>query len=75
MTRIGDICMVLEDINDALKHHREPNTSLKVDADGLELLLSGDPYFIGQKDRSEDMVPSIDHWADRQRGHNAVEVL
>ncbi|QRV80198.1 hypothetical protein RhiJN_08213 [Ceratobasidium sp. AG-Ba] len=75
MTRIGDICMVLEDIDDALEHFFKPETSPSVDADGLKSLLSGDSYFIGQTDRSEDMIPSITLWADRQRGDDATKLF
>ncbi|KAG8727267.1 hypothetical protein FRC10_006273, partial [Ceratobasidium sp. 414] len=75
MTRISDICMVLEDIDDALKRHLEAGTSSGVDTEGVESLLSGDPYFIGQTDRSEDMIPSIALWADRQHCDDAVKLF
>ncbi|KAG8733494.1 hypothetical protein FRC10_012322, partial [Ceratobasidium sp. 414] len=74
MTRISDICMVLEDIDNALKQHFEPNTSSETDTEGIESLLSGDPYFIGQKDRSEDVIPSIVLWSDQQRCDDAVKL-
>ncbi|KAG9091927.1 hypothetical protein FRC06_000322 [Ceratobasidium sp. 370] len=75
MTRVSDICMVLEDIDNALKWHIEPDTSSRTDTEGMESLLSGDPYFIGQTDRSEDMIPSITLWADRQRCDDAVKLF
>ncbi|KAG8713124.1 hypothetical protein FRC09_019071 [Ceratobasidium sp. 395] len=50
MTRISDICMVLEDIDTELKQLAEPaDTVSKGNAD-LESLFSGDPYSIGQRD-------------------------
>ncbi|KAG9082741.1 hypothetical protein FS749_006609 [Ceratobasidium sp. UAMH 11750] len=75
MTRISDICMVLEDIDNALKRHSESNASSEADTEGLESLLSGDPYFIGQTDRSEDMIPNIMLWVDRQRCDDAVKLF
>ncbi|KAF8761469.1 hypothetical protein RHS01_00035 [Rhizoctonia solani] len=33
-----------------------------LDPEGLELLLNGSPYTIGQTERSEDLIPSITRW-------------
>jgi hypothetical protein len=74
MTRNGDICSVLEDIDNALKKRSEPADSPEVNAESSQSLLEGDPYFIGAKDRSEDMLPSISLWVDNQRGDNAIKV-
>ncbi|QRV90230.1 hypothetical protein RhiJN_18248 [Ceratobasidium sp. AG-Ba] len=74
MTRISDICMVLEDMDDEITRLFESDPSSKIDTDSLESLMSGDPYHIGQRERSEDMIPSIIQWADRQRGDDAVKL-
>jgi hypothetical protein len=74
MTWIGDICSALEDIDDALKKRSEPADSPEVNAESSQSLLGGDPYFIGAKDRSEDMLPSISLWVDNQRGNDAIKV-
>ncbi|KAG9097540.1 hypothetical protein FRC06_007448 [Ceratobasidium sp. 370] len=75
MTRISDICMVLEDIDNALRQHLKSNDSAGVNTEGIETLLSGDPYFIGQTDCSEDMILSIALWADCQQCDDAVKLF
>jgi hypothetical protein len=74
MTRIGDISAVLEDIDEALKRHLEPTTSSEVDTEAIESILGGQPYFIGLKDRSEDLIPSVMLWVEGHRQDEAVKV-
>jgi hypothetical protein len=74
MTRVGDICTVLQDIDDALTGKFERTTSPNVDPLSAQSLLDGDAYFIGRKDRSEDMIPSIPLWVNKQRQDDAVKV-
>jgi hypothetical protein len=74
MTRVGDICTVLQDMDDELNAHIKYNTSPEGDVAASQSILDGDPYFIGVKDRSEDMVPSIALWANKQQHDDAIKV-
>lgn len=74
MTRVGDICTVLQDMDDELKGHVNHTMSSEVDAASSQSLLDGDPYFIGRKDRSEDMIPSIAMWVRNQEQDDALKV-
>jgi hypothetical protein len=76
MTRIGSICEVLGEIDEELKQREEKIAGLftPVEAEAIESLEDGLGYTIGLKDRSEDMIPSIGRWVDKQRHDDAVKV-
>jgi hypothetical protein len=74
MTRVGDICTVLQDMDDELKEHDKHLTSPEIDPAPSQSLLDGDAYFIGLKDRSEDMIPSIALWVHKQKDDDAIKV-
>ncbi|KAG9087929.1 hypothetical protein FRC06_002302 [Ceratobasidium sp. 370] len=71
MTEIDDIMVALQDIN------KELNEAFKahppVNSEAIESLVRGRPYFIGQAERSEDMIPNISMWVANQAPDSAVK--
>lgn len=74
MTRISDICAVLEDMDQALDRLLQQSSPQQIDEEAVESILDGSPYSIGRKDRSEDMIPGIARWVDAQREDDAIKV-
>ncbi|KAF8760115.1 hypothetical protein RHS01_02138 [Rhizoctonia solani] len=53
----------------------DPNwrSTLPLDPEGLQSLLDGSPYTIGQTERSADLIPSITRWIYEQRHDDAMK--
>ncbi|CAE6497959.1 unnamed protein product [Rhizoctonia solani] len=47
--------------------------SLPLDPEGVQLLLNGLPYTIGQTERSEDLIASITQWVHGQQHDDAMK--
>ena len=70
MTRVDDITSVLREMEGALAALHEASTSrLTVDEDAIDSLLNGQPFSIGLKDRSEDLIPNVSLWVS-QHSHD-----
>ncbi|KAG8733626.1 hypothetical protein FRC10_012231 [Ceratobasidium sp. 414] len=71
MTEIDNIMAALQDID------KELQVSLVgqpvVDTGAIDSLVSGEPYFIGQKERSEDLILNISIWIAKQSHDSAVK--
>ncbi|CAE6463349.1 unnamed protein product [Rhizoctonia solani] len=80
MTRIGDVASVLKRMDLELEQ-REAQLqlqnsdceSLPLDPEGVQSLLDGLPYTIGQTERSEDLIASITRWVHEQRHDDAMK--
>lgn len=72
MTDINDIMTTLQDIDQELK--LQLDGSPPIDSGMLDSLLDGQPYYIGLKDRSEDMIPNISAWIKSLNGSEAFKV-
>ncbi|GAB1524474.1 hypothetical protein RhiTH_007628 [Rhizoctonia solani] len=70
MTRIDDITSVLREMEGALTALQKASTNQPpIDEGAMDSLLDGEPYFIGLKDRSEDMIPNVSLWVS-QNSHD-----
>ncbi|KAG8739756.1 hypothetical protein FRC12_016207 [Ceratobasidium sp. 428] len=72
MTQIGDIMTKLQDIDKELKESLKASLP-RIDTAAIDSLIEGRPYHIGQKDRTEDLIPSISAWVANQAGDSAVK--
>ncbi|KAF8761932.1 hypothetical protein RHS01_01257 [Rhizoctonia solani] len=77
MTQIGDVSSALKRMELELEQREEQLRSQigdsappSLDPEGLESLLNGSPYTIGQTERSEDLIPSITRWVREQTRHD-----
>ncbi|KAG9089439.1 hypothetical protein FRC06_001548, partial [Ceratobasidium sp. 370] len=78
MTENGEICEVLRDMDDELaKQESQPRSSSStngvIHSEATESLLAGSGYSIGQKDCSEDAIPSLSTWVFEQKGDDAIK--
>ncbi|CCO34564.1 hypothetical protein BN14_08666 [Rhizoctonia solani AG-1 IB] len=80
MTRIGDVSSVLKRMDLELEQREVQLRSqighsapLPLDPEGLQSLLNGSPYTIGQSERSADLIPSITRWVYEQRRDDAMK--
>ncbi|KAF8666958.1 hypothetical protein RHS04_09358 [Rhizoctonia solani] len=80
MTQIGDVSSALKRMELELEQRAEQLRSQIGDSappslnpEGLELLLNGSPYTIGQTKRSEDLIPSITRWVREQQHNDAMK--
>ncbi|GAB1527748.1 hypothetical protein RhiTH_010936 [Rhizoctonia solani] len=70
MTRIDDITSVLREMEGALTALQKASTNQPpIDEGAMDSLLNGEPYFIGLKDCSKDMIPNVSLWV-LQNSHN-----
>jgi hypothetical protein len=79
MTQNGNICEVLRDMDDELADREKQlrsssSTHLAVHSEATESLLAGSGYSIGQKNRSEDAIPSLSTWVFEQKQDDAIKV-
>ncbi|KAF8754162.1 hypothetical protein RHS01_06490 [Rhizoctonia solani] len=80
MTQIGDVSSALKRMELELEQREEQLRSQigdsappSLDPEGLESLLNGSPYTIGQTERSEDLIPSITRWVREQQHDDAMK--
>ncbi|KAG9093781.1 hypothetical protein FRC06_011376 [Ceratobasidium sp. 370] len=78
MTKNSDICEVLHDMDNELAEREDQLrssslTSMVVHSEATESLLAGSGYSIGQKDRSEDAIPSLSTWISEQKADDAIK--
>ncbi|CAE6402750.1 unnamed protein product [Rhizoctonia solani] len=80
MTRIGDVSSALKRMDLELEQREAQLQSqigdlatLPLDPEGLQSLLDGSPYTIGQTERSADLIPSITRWIYEQRHDDAMK--
>ncbi|GAB1522320.1 hypothetical protein RhiTH_005434 [Rhizoctonia solani] len=80
MTRIGDVSSALKRMDLELEQQEAQLQSqigdlatLPLDPEGLQSLLDGSPYTIGQTERSADLIPSITRWIYEQRHDDAMK--
>ncbi|KAG9100818.1 hypothetical protein FRC06_003664 [Ceratobasidium sp. 370] len=71
MTEIDDIMAALLDIDKELQESFKALPA--IDSGAIDSLVGGQPYFIGQKERSEDMIPNIPTWIAGKSDDNAVK--
>lgn len=76
MTRVGDVKDALKRMDNEIERIQAEINSAnthndKVDHDSI---LNGEPYSIGQTDRSEDAIPNVASWVDVQRQDDAMKV-
>ncbi|KAG9088290.1 hypothetical protein FS749_002267 [Ceratobasidium sp. UAMH 11750] len=69
MTEIGDIMAALQDIDKGLQASFEGLPV--IDSGAIDSLVSGQPYFVGQKELLEDSIPNIPMWIAKQ-SHDIV---
>ncbi|KAG8729145.1 hypothetical protein FRC10_004212 [Ceratobasidium sp. 414] len=74
MTRIGDIIAILEDMDKELQEFGNEGNQVSLNSDeAVNSLVGGSPYFIGLRDRSEDMIPNIALWVTSQPCEDAIK--
>ncbi|KAF8673118.1 hypothetical protein RHS04_07673 [Rhizoctonia solani] len=80
MTQIGDVSSALKRMDLELEQQEAQLQSqigdlamLPLDPKGLQSLLDGSPYTIGQTKRSADLIPSITRWIYEQQHNNAMK--
>ncbi|KAF8748110.1 hypothetical protein RHS01_11061 [Rhizoctonia solani] len=80
MTQIGDVSSALKRMDLELEQREAQLQSqigdlatLPLDPEGLQSLLDGSPYTIGQTERSADLIPSITRWIYEQRHDDAMK--
>lgn len=76
MTRVGDICTVLQDMDNELQqlYRQLEKSSPEIDPQAIESIIDGSAYLIGLKDRSEDAIPSIPGWVEKRQTDDAIKV-
>ncbi|KAG8729295.1 hypothetical protein FRC10_004102 [Ceratobasidium sp. 414] len=73
MTEIDDIMTMLQDIEKELNESLEAQPAINSGA--INSLVFGQPYHIGQKERSEDLIPNISLWIANQAHDRAFKVV
>ncbi|KAG8700007.1 hypothetical protein FRC08_004982 [Ceratobasidium sp. 394] len=74
MTRISDIITIMEGIDKELQEFRNEGDQVSFNPnEAVDSLLGGLPYFIGLKDRSEDLIPNLASWVTSQPHEQAVK--
>ncbi|KAG9089394.1 hypothetical protein FRC06_001569 [Ceratobasidium sp. 370] len=74
MTRINDIITIMEDMDKELQEFRNEGNQVSFNpAEAVNSLVGGSPYFIGLRDRSEDVIPNIASWVTSQPHEDAVK--
>ncbi|KAG8733926.1 hypothetical protein FRC10_012061 [Ceratobasidium sp. 414] len=72
MTEIDDIMATLQEIDKELRESlKAPGPP--VDVAAIDLITESQPYYIGQKERSEDMIPNISMWIANQANDSTVK--
>ncbi|KAG9089568.1 hypothetical protein FRC06_001484 [Ceratobasidium sp. 370] len=75
MTEIDDIMAALQDINKELEQWQKAQTLVPpIDSVAIDSLTNGSPYFIGLKERSEDLIPNILMWIASQAQDHAIKL-
>ncbi|KAG8700404.1 hypothetical protein FRC08_004728 [Ceratobasidium sp. 394] len=72
MTEIDDIMATLQTIDKELRESLKP-PGPPVDIAAIDSITECQPYYIGQKERSEDMIPNISMWVANQAKDSAVK--
>ncbi|KAG9104782.1 hypothetical protein FRC07_009737 [Ceratobasidium sp. 392] len=73
MTGINDIMTSLQDIDKELKESfKRPDP--RTNAAAIDSLTEGQSYYIGQKDRPEDLIPNIRTWLSSQAQDSAIKL-
>ncbi|KAG9119749.1 hypothetical protein FRC07_005073 [Ceratobasidium sp. 392] len=73
MTEINDIMTSLQEIDKELKESlKRPDP--RTNAAAIDSLTEGRSYYIGQKDRSEDLIPNVQTWLSSQAQDSAVKL-
>ncbi|KAG9093640.1 hypothetical protein FRC06_011425 [Ceratobasidium sp. 370] len=74
MTEIDDIMAALQDIDKELEQWQKAQALVPpIDSVAINLLTNGSPYFIGLKERSEDLIPNILMWIASQEQDHAIK--
>ncbi|KAG9094476.1 hypothetical protein FRC06_010774 [Ceratobasidium sp. 370] len=75
MTEIDDIMAALQDIDKELEQWQKAQALVPpIDSVAIDSLTNGSPYFIGSKERSEDLIPNILMWIASQAQDHAIKL-
>ncbi|KAJ1309331.1 hypothetical protein OPQ81_004992 [Rhizoctonia solani] len=74
MTNINDICETLQDMEGELAQRQSKlSVTSTPDPIGIQALLNGSKYSIGQTDRYEDRISNISQWVYEQHNDDAMK--
>jgi hypothetical protein len=75
MTQIEDICTVLRDMDEGVQqYYQQVEKSTLLSSEAIQSIKIGEPYMIGQTDRSENLIANVPLYVHKRHEDYAFKV-